>query len=171
MTKYIDETMKNLDKCTDFACVFELVKRTVKERLGMSRAGLMLGLADLPLQVGAFHGVGGNFIVMNRKLLDQVVHSADNRRQINSYVFFILLHEYLHALGVLVEEEVKRLSTEVCRAVLGQNHPATQMAERGLGSIFRELRPIEHQQNTEEPRLRGFEIVKDFDRDVDRFYV
>ena len=171
MTKYVDETMRDLDKCTDFACVFELVKRTVRAKLGMSRAGLMLGLADLPLQVGAFHGVGGNFIVMNRKLLDRVVHSADTRRQINSYVFFILLHEYLHALGVLGEEEAKRFSVEVCRAVLGENHPATQMAEGGLGSIFRELRPPERQEGTEEPEPRGFEIVKDFDHDIDRFYV
>jgi hypothetical protein len=159
-----------LDRCTDFACVFELVKRAVKERLGMSRAGLMLGLADLPLQVGAFHAVGGNFIVMNRQLLDRIVHAARSRRQINSYVFYILLHEYLHALGVLREQEVKRLAIEICESLLGEEHPATEMAAGGLGSIFRELPPLQHYQDGESG-MRGFEIVKDFDRETDRFYV
>lgn len=136
----------------------------------MSRAGLMLGLADLPLHVGAFHAVGGNFIVMNRQLLDRVVRAARSRRQINSYVFHILLHEYLHALGILQEQEVKRLAIEICENLLGEEHPATEMAAGGLGSIFRELPALEHYRG-DESRLRSFEIVRDFDREADRFYV
>lgn len=169
--KYVDESPRNLDKCMDFACVFELVKKAVKDKLGLSRAGLMLGLADLPLRVGAYHGVGGNFIVMNRKLLDRVIHSAENRREINSYVFYILLHEYLHSLGVLDEVEVKRLASEVCERALGENHPATRMAKDGLESIFRQLPPPEHVEDAENQKLRGFEIVSDFDHEIDRFYV
>jgi len=168
----VDETRRSLDKCMDFACVFELVKKLVKRDLGLSRGGLMLGLTELPENVGAFHGVGGNFIVMNRKLLDVVVWSATDRRQINSYVFYILLHEYLHALGFLSEEHVKELSTQLCGKALGEDHPATQMARNGLGTVLREVHTVNHMDVGEDTRMPGgLEIISDFDREMTKWYV
>jgi len=167
-----DEARLSLDRCMDFACVFEFVKRIVKDNLGLSRAGLMLGLTDLPRQVAAFHGVGGNLIVMNRKLLDIVVRSAENRRQINAYVFYILLHEYLHALGFLNETQVRQLSSLLCEKVLGVDHPATQMAKYGVGTILREIPSLQHMNAGEDIEIpRGFEIVSDFDRETSRWFV
>ena len=58
----------------------------------------MLLLADLPLRLGAFHGVGTNSIVMNRTLLDRIVKSGHSRLEVNSFIYSILLHEYLHSL-------------------------------------------------------------------------
>lgn len=168
----VDDATRSLDKCMEFACVFELVKRVVKSNLGLSRGGLMLGLADLPERVGAFHGVGGNFIVMNRKLLDVVVHSAPDRRQINAYVFYILLHEYLHALGVLSERRVEELSTQLCEEALGVDHPATQMAKHGIGTVLREVAPLRHFEAEEQiSDARDLEIVGDFDREITKWYV
>jgi hypothetical protein len=168
----VDEARRSLDKCMDFACVFEVVKRLVKRDLGMSRGGLMLGLTDLPENVGAFHGVGGNFIVMNRRLLDIVVRSATDRRQINSYVFYTLLHEYLHALGFLSEEQVKELSEQLCGKAFGEDHPATQMAKRGLGSVLRDIRVVDSLGVSEEIRVpRSLEIISDFDREITKWYV
>ena len=162
----------SLDRCMDFACVFEHVKAVVKDNLGLSRAGLMLGLTDLPRQVGGFHGVGGNLIVMNRKLLDMVVRSAENRRQINAYVFYILLHEYLHALGFLSEAHVRQLSVELCEKTLGVDHPATHMAKYGVGAILRGIETLEHFDPEEEFGItRDFEIVSDFDRETSKWFV
>jgi len=167
-----DDVRLSLDRCVDFACVFELVKEVVKGNLGLSRAGLMLGLTDLPRQVGAFHGVGGNLIVMNRKLLDIVVRSAENRREINAYVFYILLHEYLHALGFLSEAHVRQLSVQLCERALGVDHPATHMAKYGVGAMFREIQSPEYPSIEEELGIpRDFEIVSDFDREASRWFV
>ena len=90
-----------LENSENFGDIFEIVKKSVKEYLGQERAGLMLVLADLPIHLGAFHGVGTNSIVMNRTLLDRIVKGGNSRIQVNSFVYSILLHKYLHSLGVL----------------------------------------------------------------------
>src|SRR3989440_10421684 len=92
---------EGLDRSFNFSEVFQLVKKSVKSSLGKRRTGLMLGLADLPEYIGAFHQMGSNFIVMNRSLLDQVTHIAKDRQTLNAYVFYTLLHEYLHTLDML----------------------------------------------------------------------
>ena len=166
-----DDTTRRLDKCMEFACVFELVKEVVRRDLGLSRAGLMLGLAELPERVGAFHGIGGNFIVMNRRLLDVVVRSAANRREINAYVFYILLHEYLHALGLLSEKQVEETSAELCEKALGVDHPATQMAKYGIKTVLKDVTPLQHLSDEEIGRPPGLEIISDFDREITKWYV
>ena len=65
-----------LEASENFGDIFEIVKKSVRERLNQERAGLMLVLADLPIQLGAFHGLGTNQIVMNRTLLDRVIASG-----------------------------------------------------------------------------------------------
>jgi len=158
---YIEE----LDRCENFGDVFELVKRSVKESLGQWRAGLMLYLADLPIHIGAFHGVGSNAIVMNRKLLDLTVRSSRSRREINSYVFYILLHEYLHSIGYIDEDKVRRLVHAVSERTFGEEHPTTQMAITGLGTILSRMR-----QPAQEPSGSDMEIVRDFDRSNQTYF-
>jgi len=131
----VDTTLnyvKRLDQSRDFGDIFALVKKAVKETLAEARVGLMLVLADLPTQVGAFHEVGSNAIVLNRKLLNAVVKSGKSFREINSYIFTILLHEYLHSLGHLDEREVRELSFQLTKRNLGENHPATEFTVKGL---------------------------------------
>ncbi len=85
--------IERLDQCQDFGDVFELVKKSAEHSLGRRRAGLMLYLAKLPNHIGAFHTMGTNGIVMNRTTLDMITHGARSLREINSYVYSILLHE------------------------------------------------------------------------------
>ena len=56
-------------------------------------------LGDIPNQVGAYHEMGSNAIVMNRNIMKIVWRSTESRQQRNAYTFMILLHEYLHTLG------------------------------------------------------------------------
>ena len=72
---------------------------------GRHRAGLTLYLAELPTNVGAFYPVGSNVIVMNKELLKVVDESPKSKRVKTSFVYSILLHEYLHSLGYLNESE------------------------------------------------------------------
>ncbi len=155
---------KQLDACKDFGDVFKIVKKTVELSLGQRRSGLMLYLADLPEQIGAYHSVGTNGIVMNRLALDAVTRSARTMRQINAYVYSILLHEYLHALGYIEESQVRKLVFHISKENLGDDHPATDIAHKGPAMIF---------PGVGEPRLRerseGVEIVTDFDRSSDSY--
>jgi len=127
---------ERLDHCQDFGDVFDLVKRSTEQSLGKRRAGLMLYLARLPKHIGAFHTMGTNGIVMNRTALDMVTHGARSMREINSYVYSILLHEYLHALGYTEEDDVRKLVYDVSLETFGSDHPATQIASRGPEAVF-----------------------------------
>lgn len=153
-TSYTDR----LDRCKNFQEVFTLVKKSVRETLNRERAGLMLYLMDLPLRLGAFHEVGSNGIVMNRTLLEQVIQTADSKREVNSFIYSILLHEYIHALGCIDETQTRRLTYMVSRETFGLDHIATKMAEDGPWAYLK-LNPQDHACGYG----RDIEIVRDFE--------
>ena len=169
MTEFATE----LDSSQNFGDVFEVVKKSVREQLNQERAGLMLVLADLPLELGAYHGMSSNQIVMNRSLLDRVVAAGHPRSQINSFVYSILLHEYIHSLGVADEGEVRRMVYDISLKTFGPDHPASTIASKGPWSLLR--RPgyvntmIPHG-NQPDPNPREAELISDFDRS-DRAYI
>ena len=156
-----------LETSENFGDIFEIVKKSVKQQLGMERAGLMLVLADLPMHLGAFHGVGTNQIVMNRTLLDRIVAAGHPRSHINAFVYSILLHEYLHSLGVIDESEVRRLVNEISLKTFGPGHPASSIASRGPWSLLRDAGFVDTHISNEtrlDLKQRRAELVTDFDR-------
>jgi hypothetical protein len=150
-----------LNECSDFSCVFELVKAAVEVTMNRRRVGLMLGLTDLPSYIGAFHQIGSNFIVMNKRLLKEVMRSG-NRKLINAYIFHVLLHEYIHSLGYLEEQKTQLLTQAISEKVLGSEHPATLIARYGISSVFSNINRLEHYEPQE---IRDIEIIEDFERD------
>ena len=147
-----------LDRCEDFRDVFALVKESVKDALGMERTGLMLYLRDLPMKVGAYHQLGTNGIIMNRILLEQVVQATASRPEVNAFIYFILLHEYLHTLGLIDEMRVRHLTYQVTEETFGSAHVATKIAVEGPWSLIK-LMPF----HASRPYERGVEIVRDFE--------
>lgn len=123
----------------DFDEIFVLVKKATEETLGMHRAGLSLVLGDIPNNVGAYHEMGSNAIVMNRNLLKVVQQISKSRRRVNSYVFMILLHEYLHTLGYASDGQVRKLGREIAGTFFGAEHPAADMAVKPLDQFFPDL--------------------------------
>jgi len=167
MTEFATE----LDSSQNFGDVFEVVKKSVREQLNQERAGLMLVLADLPLELGAYHGMGSNQIVMNRSLLDRVVAAGHSRSEINSFVYSILLHEYLHSLGVADEGEVRRMVYDISLKTFGPNHSATTIASRGPWSLLRSPGYVNTMiPHVYQPNPREAELISDFDRS-DRAYI
>ena len=154
-----------LDACGNLADIFELVKEATKSFLGQHRAGLMLGMANLGMRrgsfVGAFHPIGSNIIVMNKAPFDVALSTTD-KKVLNAYCFHLLLHEYLHALGYVSEDEVRDLVHRVCSLALGKDNPATVMAERGIAFYFPKVTYFS--QNVPIPRDLQIELVKDFDK-------
>jgi len=156
---------RTLNACETLADIFELVKQSVKRFLNKHRAGLMLGLANLGMKrgyfIGAFHPVGSNIIIMNKAPLEVALKSTD-KQVYNAYCFHLLLHEYLHSLGYVTEEDVRELTREVCRLALGSDNPATIMAERGIGTYFPKVTYF--RQGFSLPRDLRIEIIRDFDK-------
>ena len=60
----------------DFNESFELVKSAVLQKFGMHRAGLSLILQMMPSNLGAYHVLGSNVIVMNSFLLAAIRNVA-----------------------------------------------------------------------------------------------
>jgi hypothetical protein len=125
-----------LDGPADYDAVFRVVRDTVRRVLGIERPGLGLGLSNLPPQLGAYWQVTGNLIVMNEGLVNTMRANAENPTELNSFIYVILAHEYLHALGYLDERAVREVTARVTRTALGPDHPATRMAEGDLWRLY-----------------------------------
>lgn len=123
--------VKGLTESDSLSEIFELVKNAVHESKGVRRSGLMLGLVDMGTTdngfVGAFHPSGSNFIIMNQTPLKKV--SQKNPKLYKPYVFHILLHEYLHSLGMLDEDDTRRAVRDISKKLFGEKNVVTRMAK------------------------------------------
>lgn len=117
-----------LENAKNYGDLFALVKKAVKRSLGQHRVGLMLYLGNLPMKVGAFHPMGTNDIVLNRRLLNA---AAKSEPEWKAYVFTILLHEYFHSLGYVDEKQVRGLTYKVCVENFGKDHPVVEASVSG----------------------------------------
>jgi hypothetical protein len=78
---------------------------------------------------------------------------------VNAFIYTLLVHEYLHALGYLSEDDVRQLVLKISRASFGGKHVAVELAHHGPWTILNGV-PIFGL-----PTLkRTVEIVKDFER-------
>jgi hypothetical protein len=73
----------------NFDEAFELVKKTVDAKFKMHRAGLSLVLQRLPTKLGAYHVLGSNIIIINRRILD-IIKTRRSLEEYNSYLFMVL---------------------------------------------------------------------------------
>jgi len=127
---------RGLDGPADYDAIFRVVRNAVRQVLGIERPGLGLGLSDLPPQLGAYWQVTGNLIILNEGLVDAMRANARSPTELNSFVYVILAHEYLHSLGYLDERSVREVTARVTRTAFGPDHPATRMAEGDLWSLY-----------------------------------
>ncbi len=164
-----------VDGARSLAAVFDAVKDLVERRLGRSRAGIMLGLAEMGATPNGFLGgyfvVGSNAIVLNRTVLRFIegTTALEDPRAFNAYAFHVLLHEYLHTLGFLSEDDVRPMAHALSAEALGEDHPATVIAGAMLPGTSAEGMPEYVRRLVYPPvgwipdRPAPIEIVKGFD--------
>lgn len=160
----VEAYRSRLDRAEGFGDVWEIVKDSVKDSLGEHRVGMMLFLDDLPLQLGAYHPLGTNNIVLNRTLVQIVEAATKSRRLVNAFVYSLLVHEYLHALGHIPEAEVRPLVYRISKECFGEDHMVTRLAEKSPWALLRGL-PLSQ---LEAPR-RVMEIVRDFEKSNQKY--
>jgi len=154
-----------LENAKSYGEVWDIVKDSVEFSLRRRRGGMMLFLDDLPLQLGAYHPLGTNNIVLNRTLVQIVEASLESKRVVNALVYNLLLHEYLHALGQFSEVEVRRMVHAIARKCFGEEHVVTIVAKRSPWALLKGV-PLEA---VNAPK-RVMEIVKDFEK-TDKYIV
>jgi hypothetical protein len=154
-----------LENARSYGEVWDIVKDSVEFSLHKRRGGMMLFLDDLPIQLGAYHSLGTNNIVLNRALVQIVEAALKSKTAVNALVYNLLLHEYLHALGGFSELDVRRLVYEVARKCFGENCIVTLLARKSPWALLRGI-PLE----TVNIRKRVMEIVKDFEK-TDKYVV
>ena len=162
MTKIItvENKINNNDKLRglkDFNEVFEFVKYSVNSVYEMKRAGLSLMLHRMPTKVGAYHVLGSNVIAINSILLEQVKKYSASNDEYNSYLFTVLLHEYLHSFGILDEHIVRQMSVELCEKFFGEERMVTVIAVDPL-KIFPQLGSARYDKFENK-----YELIKNFD--------
>ncbi len=154
-----------LEEPADYDAVYRIVRRAVREVLGVERPGLGLALSNLPPQLGAYWQVTGNLIVLNQGLVDAMHAHARSPLEVNGFVFVVLAHEYLHALGYLDEGAVRQVTARVAREAFGPEHLVTKMAEGNLWQMFPFLA---YAPTGDGQRLT---IVRDFDLAGTQWYI
>ena len=153
-----------LTKLKDFNEAFELVKEAVNAKFNMHRAGLSLILQRMPSNLGAYHILGSNVIVMNKLILN-IIKEFKSSAEYNSYLFMVLSHEYLHSFGIVDEFQVRNMTYDLSVSLFGKGHMISQMAKEDPSSIFPELNLL--RQHIFE---RNFEIIENFDR-TNQYYI
>ena len=155
----VDAYRRRLDGARSYSDVWELVKDTVDYVFHERRSSMMLFLDDLPVQLGAYHPLGTNNIVLNRVLVQIVEAAVENKATVNALVYNLLVHEYLHALGEISETKVRQSVVKVCKKSFGEDYIATQLAIKSPWTLLKGI-PLE---GVNVPK-RVMEIVKDFER-------
>ena len=162
----IDPYSSRIDKAGGFGEVWEIVKDTVKDSLGKHRGGMMLFLDDLPLHLGAYHPLGTNNMVLNRTLVQIVESVKKSKSLVNAFVYSLLVHEYLHALGHVSEAEVRSLVYRISKECFGEDHIVTKLAEESPWMLLKGV-PL----RVMEAPKSAMEIVKDFEKPNERYIV
>jgi len=162
----VDHYRSRIDEVEGFSGVWEIVKDTVKVTLGKHRLGMLLFLDDLPLHLGAYHQLGTNNIVLNRNLVNIVEAVTKSKKLVNAFVYSILTHEYLHALGHVSEAEVRSLVYDVSRKCFGENHIVTTLAEKTPWVLIKGI-PL----NEITLPKQAMELVKDLEKPNQRYII
>jgi hypothetical protein len=152
-----------LEQAKEIGDIFILVKETVRESLNRGRAGIMLGLSPLGFSpngfIGAYHQLGSNLIVMNSTLLNKI--GEEKPSMLRYYSFHLLLHEYLHSLGIVDEGRARAMTYLVSKENFGEEHIVTKIAEN-----FEKFLPnAKHPGELNPPETANITLIPGFDKE------
>jgi len=147
--------------------IFERVKRDVRTVMGRHRAGLSLGVIEMGMFQGGFiggmHFYPGTDIVMNKTPL-KIILKEQPYEIVWAYTYHILLHEYVHSLGIINEQQCRAITLKISEAIFSNGDPALVFAKGGIGAYFKDLKILYAPPDL---NRRGFSIeyVIGFDRE------
>ncbi len=153
--------------------IFEKVKSDVEKVYKKHRAGLSLGLAEMGMFKGGFvggmHFYPGTEIIMNKTPLRMILE--EQPYEISwAYAYHILLHEYIHSLGIIDENQCRLITKDLSKKIFKENnHPAVIFADRGIGAFFSNFKLIYNPPGMK-PEGIYIEYIKGFDENSYSYY-
>jgi len=153
--------------------IFERVKSDVYKITRRKRAGLSLGLVEMGMYRGAFiggmHFPPGTDIVMNKTPL-KILLDQQPDEIVWAYTYHILLHEYVHSLGVWDEMRCQAITLQISEKIFTQrSHPALILAKKGIGAYFPNLKLIYAPPDLS-PEGMKIEYITGFDKQSYEYY-
>ncbi|TKJ19325.1 MAG: hypothetical protein CEE42_15750 [Promethearchaeota archaeon Loki_b31] len=153
--------------------IFESVKNDVRKILGRHRAGLSLGLVEMGVFRGGFiggmHFHPGTEIVMNKSPL-KIILDSQPYEIVWAYTYHILLHEYIHSLGVIDERQCRAITLSISEQIFREaDHPVIILAKNGIGTFILNLRII-YIPPEKRPDGMPIEYVYGFDRESQSYF-
>ncbi len=153
--------------------IFEKIKEDVRKVYGRHRAGLSLGLVEMGMNRGGFiggmHFHPGTDIVMNKTPL-KIILKEQPFEIVWAYTYHILLHEYIHSLGIIDEQQCRIVTLKISEEIfMDSNHPAINLAKNGIGTYFPNLNLIYTPPDLK-PDGIPIEYVYEFDNQIYDYY-
>ncbi|MCK4380077.1 MAG: hypothetical protein KAW51_03000 [Candidatus Lokiarchaeota archaeon] len=153
--------------------IFDKVKKDVRKIYGRHRAGLSLGIIKMGMYRGGFiggmHFHPGTDILMNKTPLE-IILREQSYEIVWAYTYHILLHEYIHSLGVLDEQQCRIITLRISEKIFkDQDHPAIILARQGIGTYFPNL-PLIYAPPDLKPDGNSIEYIYDFDHESYDYY-
>ena len=135
---FIDEY--NVIDSQDYSSLLDLIRRIVRDTLGKSRSGILLALEDFGYDsegfIAGYHRIGTNEIYLNRSLLQIMKDDKIPEAHFKAYLFHLLLHKFIHSIGVIEEEKTHMLTRKITIEIFGKTHPVTKIAIFGCDALF-----------------------------------
>ena len=152
--------------------LFRLICTIVERSLNKTRPGILIGLVNLGFDkgnfIGGFHYSGTNEIFLNKSALN-VMKEESPHEYYKAYIVFVLLHEYIHAVGVQNEYTTRVYTKEIILTLFGFNHPLSVLAINGPNALF----PYSFIMKTNKPtseELIDIELAKIYHSDSEMTY-
>ncbi|MHA1989464.1 MAG: hypothetical protein ACW981_02635 [Candidatus Hodarchaeales archaeon] len=119
--------------------IFRLVRTTTWLYMRKTRPGIMLGLVELGFDrgnfIGGLHYSGTNEIYLNKSALRVMKEESDSDKY-KAYLYFVLLHEYIHSVGFHDEALTRKITKEIIITIFGDTHILGNLALKGLNFYF-----------------------------------
>jgi hypothetical protein len=81
------------------------------------------------------HLGGTNEIFLNKSAL-KVMENESDSIYYKAYVFILLLHEYIHSIGIHNEFRTRKLTRLIVEEIFTFDHPVTKLAVEGIQKFF-----------------------------------
>lgn len=119
--------------------------------------------------IGGMHFSPGTDIVMNKTPL-KILLEQQPYEIVRAYTYHILLHEYIHSLGALNEQQCRELTLKITEKIFNEeDHPAVVLARKGIGAYFPNLQLIYAPPDLP-PDGNPIEYIYDFDQESYDYY-
>jgi len=153
--------------------IFEKVKNDVRKVYRRHRAGLSLGLVEMGMFqqgfIGGMHFHPGTEIVMNKTPLKLILETQPPEI-VWAYTYHILLHEYIHSLGVINELQCREVTLKITEDIFKEpDHPAVILAKNGIATFLPSLK-IRYLPPDRKPNGIKIEYITGFDKESYEYY-